>query len=180
MLICFSNDFYNINYTFIYFYNFTNEVGENLNNLIDEIINILNSKRLDENFINKFLENQTLETYEIELSDISNSFKEIEKSIKYINTNKNTEYKNYLYDTILTSYNLSYHNLINDFLLDELIHDIINCINNRIEIYLDFMKKKIQDEYNYYLLILNTTDELGESSKIALIDLSFFILSIIL
>ena len=54
MLICFSNNFYNINYTFIYFYNFSNEVGENLNNLIDEIINILNSKRLDENFINKF------------------------------------------------------------------------------------------------------------------------------
>ena len=54
MLICFSNNFYNINYTFIYFYNFSNEVGENLNNLIDEIINILNSKKLDENFINKF------------------------------------------------------------------------------------------------------------------------------
>ena len=82
-----------------------------------------------------------MEAYEIELSDISNSFKEIEERIKYINTIKNNEYKNYLYDTISTSYNLSYHNLINDFLLDELIHDIINCINNRIEIYLDYMKK---------------------------------------
>ena len=78
-----------------------------------------------------------METYEIELSDISNSFKEIEERIKYINTIKNNEYKNYLYDTISTSYNLSYHNLINDFLLDELIYDIIIDINNRIEIYLD-------------------------------------------
>ena len=82
-----------------------------------------------------------METYEIELSDISNSFKEIEERIKYINTIKNNEYKNYLYDTISTSYNLSYHNLINDFLLDELIYDIIIDINNRIEIYLDYMKK---------------------------------------
>ena len=40
-----------------------------------------------------------------------------------------------------------------------------------MEIHLDYMIKKIKDEYEYYLFLLNTTTELGLSSKNAIIDL---------
>ena len=40
-----------------------------------------------------------------------------------------------------------------------------------MEIHLDYMIKKIKDEYEYYLFLLNTNTELGLNSKNALIDL---------
>jgi len=42
---------------------------------------------------------------------------------------------------------------------------------NKLELQLDFISKKIREEYDYYLLILKNTDLIGYSSKIAFINL---------
>ena len=174
MMDCIINDYYNINYTFIYFYKFNDSIEEKIENITEEINNVLINYRMDENFLYEFLENQnySLEPYEeIDLSDISYDFEDIESMIHYVNFLKNEEYKNYLNDNLITAFNESYINFVNNFILDELIYDITISINNRLEIHLDYMIQKIKDEYYYYLLVLNSTDELGYSSKRALINL---------
>ena len=174
MIECYNNNYYTINYSFIYFYNFSDEIEENIYNIIGQMDNLLIKNRIDENTFFNFLENQnhTLVPYEnIDLSDISEDFEDIENMINYVNNIKNEEYKNYLYDNLIKSFNISYIGFIDNFILDELVDNIIILINNRLEIHLDYIIKKIKDEYEYYVLILNTTEEIGFSSKIALINL---------
>ena len=174
MMDCFINNYYIYNYTFIYFNSFNDTYKENLDNIINKIDAMFKKNRFDENYLNDFLEKQNyqLENYEgIDLSDISYDFEDFEIIINYVNYLKNDEYKNFLYDLFISSFNSSYSNFINNFILDELIDDVTVSINNKLEIHLDYMIKKIKDEYSYYLLILETTDELGYSSKLALINL---------
>ena len=145
MIDCFNNNYYKINYTFIYFTNFTDEIEENFANISERINNLIITNRIDENFFYNFLVNQnyTLEPYEgIDLSDLSYDFEDIESMINYVNMITNDEYKNYLYDNLIISFNISYMNFIDYFILDELIDDIIISINNRLEIHLDYMTKK--------------------------------------
>ena len=170
---CFTNNYYIINYTYIYFYTFNDTVKENLENIFNEVKSLFLKNRMDENYLIRFLENYfVLDSYEdIDLSDISYDFEDIESMIHYINQMKDDEYKKYLYNLLVDSFNISYTNFVNNFILDETMNDIIISINNRLELHLDYMFKKIKDEFEYYLLILNTTDELGLSSKNALINL---------
>ena len=170
---CFTNNYYIINYTYVYFYIFNDTIKENLDNIFKEMNSLFIKNRIDENFLIRFLDNYfVLDSYEeIDLADISYDFEDIESMIHYINQMKDDEYKKYLYNLLVTSINKSYTNFVNNFILDEIINDIIISINNKLELHLDFMSKKIKDEYNFYLLILNTTDELGLSSKNALINL---------
>ena len=86
MMDCIINDYYNINYTFIYFYKFNDSIEEKIENITEEINNVLINYRMDENFLYEFLENQnySLEPYEeIDLSDISYDFEDIESTISY-------------------------------------------------------------------------------------------------
>ena len=168
---CFNNQFYN--YTIIYLNNFNDSYQTQLENIINKLDIQVNYNTIDENFLIDFLDkNYKLEPYEgVELSDISYNYEDIESMINYINNKKNDEYKNYLFDLLISSFNSSYTNLVNNFIINELIDDFIIPVNYKLEIHLDYMLRKIQDEYNYYLLILNSTDELGYSSKLALINL---------
>ena len=174
MMECFMNNYYNYNYSFVYFYNFNDTIEKNLSNFIEEINNTIKKNNFDENFLYNFLESQnySLENYsEIDLSDISYDFEDIESMIHYINLMEKNEYRNYLNNCLINSFNKSYSDFVNNFILEELLDDIIISINKRLEIHLDYMTQKIKDEYNYYLLILDKTDELGNSSKSAITNL---------
>ena len=174
MMECFMNNYYNYNYSFIYFYNFNDTIEKNLSNFIEEINNTIKKNNFDENFLYNFLESQnySLENYsEIDLSDISYDFEDIESMIHYINLMEKNEYRNYLNNCLINSFNKSYSDFVNNFILEELLDDIIISINKRLEIHLDYMTQKIKDEYIYYLLILDKTNELGNSSKLAIINL---------
>ena len=173
LMECFTNNYYIINYTYIYFRSFNDTIKENMDNIFLEMNNLFIKNRMDENYLIKFLDNYfVLDSYEeIDLSDISYNFEDIESMIHYINQMKDDEYKKYLYDLLVDSFNKSYSKFVNNFILDEIMNDIIISINNKLELYLDYMFIKIIDEFEYYLLILNTTDELGVSSKNSLIDL---------
>ena len=171
ILNCYMNNFYN--YTGFYFNNFS----DNYKDELDEIINSINIKLKDnyiyEIYLNTYLDkNFELESYEdLNLLDISYDFDGIEGIINYINYLKNETYKVNLYDLLIQSFNSSYFNLINNYLEDDIIENITILINNRFELYIEYITLKIIDEYNYYLLILNNTVEMGLSSKNSFIKL---------
>ena len=158
----------------LYFDNFNETFKNKLDEKFRLIADIIKNNFIDDNFLFKFLEEQNyeLQPYEnVSLSDLSYSFEEIESFIDYYKNIKRKEYKNYLSDLLLESFNISYHNLFYNFVLDELIYNIMNKISTKLELYLEFIYEKIYDEYYYYILLLNETEELGNSTKNAFINL---------
>ena len=69
---------------------------------------------------------------------------------------------------MIESFNISYHDLFYNFVSDELINNIMIKINSKLELNFDYIYSKITDEFYYYLLLLNDTEELGNSLKILL------------
>ena len=168
LLECYKNNFYNL--SVFYFNNFTYK--EELDKTINKILEKIKNNYIDESFIHKYLEKYyQLDYKKISLSDISYNFEDIENMINYINNLKNNVYKNYLYDSFIKSFNYSYYYLVNNYLIDELIDDISISIIDKLELNIEYMTIKIKNEFDYYLLILNNTDELGYSSKNAFISL---------
>ena len=144
-----------------------------LDNIINEFHILILNNEIDENFLMNYSEQYLeLEAYkEIDIDKISNYIENIESIIRYANSISNYDINNYLFDKLVASFNDSYYNLFNNFILKELIDNITILINNKYEIYLDYIMNKINDEFEYYLLIINQTDEIGENSKKAFIDL---------
>ena len=166
LLNCYKNNFYD--YSTFYFDSFSETNKNNLDEKFELILEIIKNNFIDDNFIIKFLETQKyeLQPYKnISLLDLSYSFEEIEGFIDYYKSNKRNEYKNYLFDLLLESFNISYHDLFLNFVLDELIDNITIKINSKLELNFEYIKEKIRDEYYYYLLLLNDTEEMGNSTK---------------
>ena len=172
LLNCYKNNFYN--YSAFYFDNFMETYKNKLDEKFELIIELIKNNFIDDNFIFKFLEEQNyeLQPYEnVSLSDLSYSFEEIEGFIDYYNNIKREEYKNNLFNLLIESFNMSYHDLFRNFVLEELIDNIIVKINVKLEFNFEYIHEKINDEYYYYLLLLNNTEELGNSTKNAFIKL---------
>jgi len=168
LLECYNNNFYNL--SVFYFNDFAYK--EELDTVINKILVKIKSNYIDESFIHKFLEkNYQLDYKKISLSDISYNYEDIENMINYINNIKNDIYKNYLYDSFIKSFNYSYYYLVNNYLIDELVDDISILIIDKLELNIEYMTIKIKNEFDYYIFLLNNTDELGYSSKNAFISL---------
>ena len=171
ILDCYNNNFYNSN--LIYFDNFESIYINELNSIISEMEIYLKNNYLDEYFFYNYLNKDfQLEPYEnITILDISYNLDGIEGMINYINYLKNENYKNYFSNLLIESFMLSYNNLLNNFISNELIINITILVNNRFELYIEYIEQKLLDEYYYYLLILDDTEELGNSTKNAFINL---------
>ena len=169
LIDCYINNFYNSN--IFYFNNFEN----NCKRKLDEIINNIkfNISYFNEySFFSNLEENYSLVPYEnITFTDISYNFDDIEAIINYINYIKNDEYKEYLSDLLINSFNYSYIYFINNYVLDEVIDNITILVNNKFNLHLKYLEMKLIDEYYYYILILNDTEEMGDSSKDAFLNL---------
>ena len=134
MMECVINDYYEINYTFVYFDNLNDTYKEKLDNTLSKIDNILKENRMDENYLYDYLQKQNfeLENYEgIDLSDLLYDFEDFEIIINYINNVKNNEYEKFLYDLLIFSFESSYSDFINNFMLEELIDNAVIPINNK-------------------------------------------------
>ena len=171
ILDCYNNNFYNSN--LIYFDNFESIYINELNSIISEMEIYLKNNYLDEYFFYNYLNKDfQLEPYEnITILDISYNLDGIEGMINYINYLKNENYKNYFSNLLIESFMLSYNNLLNNFISNELIINITILVNNRLELYIEYIEQKLLDEYYYYLLILDDTEEFGNSTKNAFINL---------
>jgi len=172
LLNCYKNNFYD--YSAFYFNSFTETYKNKLDEKFGLIIEIIKNNFIDDNFMIKFLEEQNykLQSYEnASLSDTSYFYEEIEDFIDYYSNIKRNEYKNYLFDLLIESFNISYHNLIYNFVLDELIDNILIKINAKLDLNFEYIYEKISDEYYYYLLLLNDSEKLGNSTKNAIVNL---------
>ena len=166
---CYQNNFYN--YSAIYFNNFNETFKNELDNILTNISIRVKDNYIDEYFLDEFIQTFRLEYKNIEINDLYYCFVDIENMISYANFLKYEEYKNILYNLLITSFNSSYNYFTKNILINELIDDINVYINNKFELYFEYITIKIQDEYNYYLSILNTTNSLGYTSKRAFINL---------
>ena len=166
LINCINNNFYNYTEYLILNYSEIFEI------IIENITKEINNNYISTNFLLNFLENTTqLNPYEIDLTDFGYNFEGIENMINYVNNLKYNDFKNFLNNLLIASFNSSYINFVNNFIIDDLIDDAIIKINNKLELYISYTIKKIKDEYNYYFLILNNTDELGYSTKMAFLNL---------
>ena len=166
LLNCYKNNFYN--YSAFYFKNFNETFKNKLDKNLGLIVEIIKNNFIDDNFIFKFLEEQNyeLQPYEnVSLSDLYYSFEEIESFIDYYNNIKRNEYKNYIFELLIESFNISYYDLFYNFVLDELIYNIMIKINSKLELNFEYINEKIKDEYYYYLLLFNDSEELGNNTK---------------
>ena len=166
LLNCYKNKFYN--YSAFYFDSFNETYKNKLEEKFEIIKEIIKNNFIDDNFIIKFLEEQNYELppyKNVSLTDISYSFEEIEGFIDYYKNIKRNEYKNYLIDLLIESFNISYHDLFSNFVLDELIDNIMIKINSKLYLNFEYIYEKIRDEYHYYLLLLNDSEDLGNSTK---------------
>ena len=162
---CYNNNYYN--YTAFYFNSFDNTYKSELDIIISNISNEIRNNYFDENYLFRYFDNYfELEPYKnIELNEIESYLEDIENMIIYVNNNKNDDIQYYIFNSLVYSFNISYNNLFSNFIANELNDNVNIILNNKFEIYFDFIMKKVQNEFYYYLLILNNTDEISNNSK---------------
>ena len=169
-LICEENNYFNL--SIIYFEDFKEENKNKLNELISNINKEMNNNYIDEKFFYEYLINNIfIEDEEIPMDNFDIYLENIFEITTYINNYKDNDYKTFLNDLLINSFNLSYNNLVNKYIIDEMIDNTSIIINNKLELYLDYINEKISNEYSYYIFILNKINEIGLSTKSSLINL---------
>ena len=167
---CENKNYYN--YSVKIYFDFDEKYKSKLNDLMNKIINIDYSNDLEKFLLYDYFENNyKLENYiekEKLFDEIKENFFYYDDIVAYINFTENKFYFDYLYDLLKKSFKPSYTKYINNYLISPLIDNITVFINNYAEINLDYLINKIDDEFNYYVLILNNTRELGVNSMQAL------------
>ena len=169
-IYCFDNNFYN--FSTFNFNNFDNIHKEDLLNNIKEIIEEIRDNYIDYNYLYEFFEkNYELAPFKkINFIEIENFFQDIENKIYFANKMYNDDIISDISNSLIFYFNSCYTDLFNNFIINELFDNITIIINNKIHIQIDYILKKIEDEFNYYLLILNNTEEIRENSKNKLIN----------
>ena len=174
LLYCHDNNYFN--YSIKLYKEFEEKYKNKLNYLINNITEIdLND--LDEKIMHDYLENNSeyvLENFTKKdevFEDLKYNYLSYEDLVIYINYTQNNLYFNLLYDLLVDSFKPSYTNYFNNYLISPLIENITIFINAYIEMHLDYLSNKIEDEFNYYHMILNNTKELGVNSINALASL---------
>ena len=168
---CYNNNFYN--YSAFYFNCFDNIYKEELLNNIKEIIKEIKDNYIDSNYLYEFLEkNNQLEPYKnINFQEIENLLEDIENMITIANNIYNDVLINNISNSLIYYFNSSYSDFFNHYIINELIDNITIIINNKFKMNIDYILEKIENEFNYYLLIINNSDEIGENTKNKMINL---------
>ena len=90
----------------------------------------------------------------------------------FINTLPEPEFKKLIYNNLIESFNLSYSNIMNLYLVNEIKNKTNILINNKLDIFINYFSQKLQSEYEYFKFFLeNKIKGLGISSKKAIINL---------
>ena len=168
---CEKNFYYN--YSVIMFEDFNISYKIILDNIINDIIQEIELNYIDGKFLNNYLENN----YEIdslinfEIDDFYINIEDIYEIILYINRAKDSDYTKFLVNNLIKSFNISYEHFVDNFLIDEIIENTTKFISNKLELYIDYIKERITNEYDYFLFLLNNTEEISISSNTALNNL---------
>ena len=163
---------HDFNYSYIILEGFAEDSYNYLDNNITSFINTLNSNIVDENYLYNYIRNYTKRnaSIEINITDYRLFFEDIQDLIFYINNLREPDYKTLMNDTLLDSFNSSYNGNVKSYLTNETINTLNILINYKFDIFIDYFTKKISDDGDYYYFLLNSIDELGNSSKKAIIN----------
>ena len=110
-----------------------------------------------------------IETLEMNIDDYNNIFEDIE--LQYMDDMKEPEYKQLINNALLESFNKSYSKIIDLYIRDEIINKINSLISDKLDIFIKYFLNKLKNDFQYYLLLLEHFEELGNSSKISIINL---------
>ena len=170
LLNCYENKYYN--YKVIIFETFNESYKVTLDNIILNITKRISSNYIDEIFLNNYLEKYyQFDELNVTINDLYDYYIDFEDMIFYINSIKNQEYRNSLYNSLIYSFNSSYSQFFEDYITKEISDNITIYLNDKLEIFINYLKMKLSFESYYYLFLLNNTKELGITSKNALINL---------
>ena len=163
----------NYNYTYIILSNFEKEAQENLDEYIKNITKTIESNIIDEHYLYNYIENYIVKntSLNINITDYKLLFEDIEDLNFYINNLREPEYKNLMNNTLIESFNASYSNNVNLYIINEIINRINILVNYKFNIFIDYSMNKLRDDGDYYAFLLNSIDKLGNSSKTAIINL---------
>ena len=170
LLYCYENNYFD--YKVIIFETFNESYKNKLDNTILNITNRISTNYIDEIFLNNYLKKYyQFEKLNVTIKDLYDYYLDFEDMIFYINSIKNQEYRNTLYNSLIYSFNSSYSKLFEDYIIKEISNNITLYLNDKLDIFINYLKMKIPFESYYYLFLLNNTKELGITSKNALINL---------
>ena len=184
-------DYFNITNHWLYcydnnFFNYSNIIVEDIdeinklliNNITNDIIEAINNNKLD----GKFLENYFYEKFFLNINNNNNllledldnlysSFEDFQAICEYLSYTIDKRYKTGLKEIFIRNFNISYSNFIEKYLINEIDSKIYIDIFEKINMKIDYIKKKLIEENNYYLFLLNKTKNLSISTKEALLSL---------
>ena len=170
-LDCQNKSFYN--YSYIIIENFKEEEKINLDEIISNFNKTLIANLVDENYLYNYMNKQFFinKSLEINMNNFQTYFEDIEDLNIYINNLNEPEYKKLINNLLIDSFNQSYTNIINLYIKDEIIAKINSLINNKLDIFIDYFLNKFGNDLQYYSLLLEKMEELGNSSKISIFNL---------
>ena len=98
---------------------------------------------LDEYFMNKYFERcYKLQNYSININELSFDFNEFKEEIGLQRNNGDNEYKEFLKNLLIESFNNSYYNFSNHFLKQQIVNNLNISINYKIEVLIDYIIEK--------------------------------------
>ena len=168
---CQSNNYYN--YTYIIYEGFKEDNKYNLDQNMFNIIKTVNSNIIDENYLNQYVNNYFIKntSLDINIIDYKNYFEDIQDFNLYIKNLREPEYQSLMKENLIESFNVSYTSIANLYLTNEIINKINNLLYNKFDIFIDYYMNKIRDDSEYFSFLLDSIEEIGNSSKSAIINL---------
>ena len=168
-LFCEENNYFNSN--IFYFNNFSEKNKNELDKVINNIKIKIENNYIDGKFLYDYLKNITYyEKEEITLENFDVYLENIYEITSFINDLNDNDYKQFLNKSLISSFALSYGGLVNNYIINEMIDNSTILIDNKIELYLDNIQEKINNEYLYYIFLINGTEELGNSTQLSLLN----------
>ena len=137
------------------------------------IIKTVNSNIIDENYLNQYVNNYFIKntSLDINIIDYKNYFEDIQDFNLYIKNLREPEYQSLMKENLIESFNVSYTSIANLYLTNEIINKINNLLSNKFDIFIDYYMNKIRDDSEYFSFLLDSIEEIGNSSKSAIINL---------
>ena len=178
-LDCENNSFY-LNYeNLIYKDTFDTEISSSIAEIDSQYKNLIYSFYISGQFVENFviLNNYfKLEKYDdIPIVQIKRDLDNFQDMSLYINYKYDKKYNQYIKETLIEFFNISYNEFMNKAIKGDIEDNLIIYIFGKIDINIEYIKQKIKNETAYYTLLLNKTKELGITSKKALVTLYNYI-----
>ena len=168
---CKNNNYYN--YSFIIFEKIDDKNKIHCGGVVSNITQIISLNFINENYLFNYIRENYYNNsdFDLNIDEYSVYFEDFEDLNFYINNFREPEYKNIMSNILIKSFNESYTNIANLFLTNELINKINLLINDKLDILINYYSEKLKNDYEYYELLLENIEQLGNSSKCSIINL---------